>query len=130
MVERYASEFQEYDDAPKFRTSWDGRRYDGEYRDHRFSAVFYATDPDGTQGCWLMWHYWPGMPLDCKGLAVHPATAPNGRPCTGYYRTLDEVQNAIRTLVVTIDNPNVIAFRPKAFQTPRRSTKTDGPLVA
>jgi hypothetical protein len=127
---RHASDFRGFDDVPKFRTSWDGLRYDGEYRDHRFNAAFYAAAPGSEQGYWLMWYYWPGMPVDYDGFAIHPATAPNGRPCTGYYPTLADVRAAIGAILASIDNPNVVAFRPKAFETPRPSKQTDGPLVA
>ena len=132
MGQQNASRLEENNDRPKFRMSWDGLRYDGEYRNHRFSASFYARDPYNAQGsgCWLLWHYWSNMALDDQGFAVHPTTAPNGWPCTGYYRTLEDVQNAIQTIVVSIDNPNVIVFRPKAFQTLHVSMQTDGPLVA
>lgn len=114
-------------EAPPFRVSWDGRDIAGEYRDHRFSASFQETD---AKGHWLLWHYWPAMPRDAQGFAVHPTVAPNGRRCTGFYRSLEDVTNAVRAILASIDHPNVIAFRPKALQPARPAARSDGPLVA
>ena len=118
--------------ALKLRKSWDGLRCDGEHGEHRFSASYYAKDPHhpANGGYWLMWHYAPGMPLDAQGFAIHPTIAPNGWPCTGLYRDFDAVQDAIRAIVASIDNPNVIAFRPRAFQAKHTANGTGDPLVA
>ncbi|MFO0997720.1 MAG: hypothetical protein U1F33_13650 [Alphaproteobacteria bacterium] len=130
MSERHPSDLPVIDHVSPFRVSWDGRDIAGEYREHRFSASFHGRDPQTSKGYWLMWHYWPTMPLDSRGFAVHPMIAPNGRACTGVYRTLNDVRNAIRAIVFSIDNPNVVAFRPRAEDARRRATRADGPLVA